>query len=108
MAMLDGGGGMEEPHAVRWARRTVRHEWEYSRWHWTQDAHLTLCGRIIPIAMITGTFLPETDSEEEMVNCRLCRKRLTLAGARHERPRRVTQRRRADSPRGKERTRCRQ
>lgn len=62
---------MTEPHAVRWSRREVRHELEYSKWHWTLDAQQTLCRIPIPLGL-AGTFLPDTDDEIERIDCRKC------------------------------------
>jgi hypothetical protein len=61
------------PHAVRWARRAVRNEMEYTGWHWTNDAQFTACGRPIPLGL-DGTFVPETDDAPERVTCRQCQK----------------------------------
>jgi hypothetical protein len=58
-------------HAVRWARRQVRGEMDYTRWHWTIDACFTLCRRPVLIGL-DGTYLPETDERKEQVTCRIC------------------------------------
>lgn len=59
-----------EPHAVRWTRRMVFNEYDYTRWHYTQDASWTVCGISIPVG-IGPKILPET-SEVEDVDCDNC------------------------------------
>jgi hypothetical protein len=61
---------MEEPHAVRWARRKVRGEYEWTRWHYTVDSSMTVCGLPIRLGNEQGTFLPETDDAERTDCCR--------------------------------------
>lgn len=70
---LDSG-----PHAVRWARRELKHlfDMDWTQWHWTEDASFTLCGVAIPIALPGGSFCPDTDDEESRVTCRRCLRRL--------------------------------
>ena len=70
---------MTDPHAVRWARRKVRREMDYTKWHWTEDARFTICHRIIGLAFDQGTFLPETSDETEDVTCYFCRRYLKAA-----------------------------
>lgn len=64
------------PHAVRWARRTVRNEYEWTRWHWTKDTLLTLCDVPIALANEGGTFLPDTDDDINVVDCKRCLRRV--------------------------------
>jgi len=61
-------------HAVRWARRYLHRMMalDYTKWHATRDANLTLCGCSIPLAINGGTFLPETDDELSRVDCKRC------------------------------------
>lgn len=68
---------MVEPHAVRWARRKVRNEYDWTRWHWTTDANFTLCKRVIRLAYDEGTCLPETSDDPVDVDCRSCRRKIT-------------------------------
>lgn len=67
MSTLDDGA-----HAVRWARRKVRNEYDYTQWHWTARSMWTLCNCIIALANDGGTFLPETDDDIETVTCKHC------------------------------------
>jgi hypothetical protein len=62
-------------HAVRWARRKLQRTYsmDWTRWHITDDACVTLCGVHIGIAL-AGRFLPESDDEWQCVaTCRRCR-----------------------------------
>jgi hypothetical protein len=67
------------PHAVRWAKRDVkcRFETEYSLWHWTTDACLTLCNRPILLIQDGPAMLPESNDDASTVTCRRCAKLLT-------------------------------
>lgn len=67
-----------EPHAVRWAKREVRNEPDYTRWHWTTGACLTLCGVLISLISDGWPHLPETDERIEIVDCRRCLAALKL------------------------------
>ena len=64
----------DDPHAVRWARRALKHMFtlDYTKWHWTEDSTVTLCGARIQIGCDGGTFLPETDELKSTVTCRHC------------------------------------
>lgn len=68
-----------EPHAVRWARRYLKAAFTYdwTRWHWTNDASFTLCGVPVPISLSGGTFFPETDEDPGMVSCTHCLRKLS-------------------------------
>jgi hypothetical protein len=62
---------MAKGHAVRWARRKVRGELQYGRWHATSDGRYTACNWSIPLGL-PGTFLPETDEDLSRVDCTFC------------------------------------
>lgn len=66
------------PHAVRWAQREIRRRFytEYSRWHWTTDATLTLCGRRIQLISNGQSMLPESIDDASFVDCKQCKKTL--------------------------------
>ena len=69
-----------EPHAVRWAQREIKSQFttQYSKWHWTTDANLTLCGR--HIMLISGlAMLPETHEDAGKVTCERCKVLLVRA-----------------------------
>lgn len=68
------------PHAVRWAQRYIAHAFtmQYSKWHWTNDSSMTLCGRPIQIINEAAAMLPETRDDKKKVTCRQCRLRLEL------------------------------
>lgn len=68
--------GETTPHAIRWALREVKREMrlDYTRWHWTEDADRTVCGRAIPVGGSIA-FLPETDERREHVTCKGCKRR---------------------------------
>lgn len=68
------------PHAVRWAQRYIERAFtvQYSKWHWTNDSSMTLCGRHIQIINEAAAMLPETRDDKEKVTCRQCRLRLEL------------------------------
>lgn len=70
---------MSELFAVRWARRELKRMFtmDYTKWHGSQDGSMfTFCGLAVPIGL-AGTFLPETDSNINKVNCRKCSRLLT-------------------------------
>lgn len=62
---------LTKPHAVRWARRKVKNEMDYTRWHWTTDARFTICGTPIPVGL-KGTLLPELCEQSDVVDCKRC------------------------------------
>ena len=64
----------DDPHAVRWYRRWIKRDFrkEWGRWHWTDDADMTVCGIRIRIGIEGGSFLPETDDEVQTVTCKRC------------------------------------
>lgn len=66
-----------EPHAVRWANHTYMGEMDWGKWHWTEDAQKTLCGRNIRMAIKGGSFLPDCDEgrTKEEITCLQCRNR---------------------------------
>ena len=68
---------MKDGHALRWARRKIRNEYDYSKWHYTTDAFTTLCNKIIPIALQYGTFFPETD-DIDCVDCKKCLQKINI------------------------------
>jgi len=71
-------------HAVRWAIRRNRFAprgFDFTHWHWTLDANTTLCGRRIIIGRDDVPLFPETDDLSDVVDCKICRRRLTLFGA---------------------------
>lgn len=70
--------GLCEPHAVRWAQREIRsrHDIEYSAWHWTLNASMTLCGRTIQLIADGPALLPETRDDADRVTCKRCRRLL--------------------------------
>jgi hypothetical protein len=63
---------MTTPHAVRWARRIVGKEFDYTRWHLTRDASFTVCGRPIKLTFDNGTSLPESNDDLARVTCKAC------------------------------------
>lgn len=66
----------DDPHAVRWAisYSERRKEATFTKWHWTLDAHTTLCGRVIPIMNVENyPMYPETDERVEKVDCLVCK-----------------------------------
>ena len=67
------------PHAVRWARRKVRNEYQWTKWHWTENSMMTLCQVPISLAHEGGTFLPDTDDDIDTVDCHNCLLILELA-----------------------------
>lgn len=70
---------LSSPHAVRWSLYKIMGgmDIQYSKWHWTTDANMTLCGRQIRLINDKcGTVLPETDDEMKTVDCKYCLKRL--------------------------------
>jgi hypothetical protein len=69
-------GYQVEPHATRWAGRRLKRmfAWDWTKWHATEDASMTLCGLPIRLAIEGGTFLPETDDGFEKVDCKKCLK----------------------------------
>ena len=70
------------PHAVRWAKRDIpsRHETEYSKWHWTINASVTICGRPIQLIADGPATPPETHDDPSKVTCACCRS-LLMANA---------------------------
>ncbi len=68
----------DKAHAVRWFQREVKSRWEeqYSKWHWTEDATKTICGKRINI--FGAGFLPETDDCTETVDCKRCMQKLRM------------------------------
>ncbi len=62
-----------EPHAVRWLVRESGLLEVFTKWHWTENANRTLCGRIIVVGGEVA-FLPETDERQEIVDCQICRR----------------------------------
>lgn len=80
---------MDEPHAVRWARRELKRLMmlDYTKWHWTEDGVFTICGVLIPIGLdLPGTCFPECYDWFEIVDCERCKcsiqsGRETVAGA---------------------------
>lgn len=73
----DSIASADEGHAVRWAHRKIKrlgNSWDYSVFHWTEDAAFTVCGWSIPLAIEGGTFFPDTRSDPAAVDCKRCRK----------------------------------
>lgn len=70
------------PHAVRWAQREIfsKFEMQHSKWHWTNDANFTICGRPIQLIADGPALLPETDDEPSRVTCKRCRALLVANG----------------------------
>ena len=69
----------DRAHAVRWAQRVIErmgNEIQYSKWHWTGDACMTYCGKVIQVASDTPHTLPETDDDPARVTCARCRLRM--------------------------------
>ena len=64
---------MDDPHAVRWATSKGMFDYNWTKWHYTVDSNKTLCGRIIRLANEKGTFLPETNMCEDIVDCKYCK-----------------------------------
>ena len=68
---------MNELHAVRWAQRFLVRDGEvqWTKWHLTEDANFTFCGRPIVIGAADNcpTF-PETDERAERVTCQRCKR----------------------------------
>ena len=75
---LTNGLSVTTPHAVRWAQREIfgRFEMQYSKWHWTIDASMTLCNRSIQLIADGPALLPETRDDANAVTCAKCRKLL--------------------------------
>lgn len=65
-----------DPHAVRWTLRKVGGEHQYTKWHWTDDAVVTVCGVIIRFGEIQ--IFPETDDDIERVDCKHCKRQMGL------------------------------
>ena len=65
-----------EAHAVRWAHRKIMGEWDWVKWHWTEDASFTLCGQPVRVALPNGTFLPDTNDDQRKVTCKHCKRLL--------------------------------
>jgi hypothetical protein len=67
-------------HAVKWTiynfANSLRHPYT-SRWHATNDALLTLCGRPIPVGG-RHAFLPDTDDDLSVVDCKVCATQLRM------------------------------
>jgi hypothetical protein len=63
----------ELPNAVRWARRKIRNELDYTKWHGTKDCNRTLCGIVIPVGILT--LFPE-EEDIDKVDCFYCKKAL--------------------------------
>ena len=63
-------------HAVRWATRTLKRMFsvEYTKWHWTIDARLTLCGRPIVIFRVEDAVFPDTYDDPDRIECERCKK----------------------------------
>ena len=59
-------------HAIRWASRKTDTGWRYTKWHLAKNANTTLCNLPIRIAIDGGSFLPETNDDLEMVECKRC------------------------------------
>ena len=62
-------------HAVRWVVRisvAMLNTEIFSKWHWTDDANVTLCGRHIP-CMTKYATMPEFDDEDTQVDCKYCK-----------------------------------
>lgn len=74
-ASLSDAGLATTPHAVRWAQREIfsKFEMQYSKWHWTTDANITICGRSIQLIADGPALLPETDDDHNKVTCSRCR-----------------------------------
>ena len=72
-----------EPHAVRWAQREIlgRYEMQYSKWHWTLDASLTLCNRPIQLIADGPALLPETHDNPAVTNAAFSVSRSAGVGA---------------------------
>jgi hypothetical protein len=70
--------GNNDPHAVRWATSKGLLDYNFTKWHWTNDCSKTLCGRRIRLANEKGTCLPETDDSQETVTCKYCKKKLKI------------------------------
>ncbi len=51
-----------EPHAVRWARRKVRYDYDWTRWHYTVDASFTACGTAINARRLSGSTQSGTEA----------------------------------------------
>lgn len=67
-----------EAHAVRWVKCEIksRFETKHTRWHWTKNGQQTLCGRYILVGGEGKAFLPETDDFKEIVDCKICVKKI--------------------------------
>ena len=61
-------------HAVRWAKRIVRADVQFSRWHITNDAHQTLCHLSIPLISETEPSMPETSDNLAVADCKQCKR----------------------------------
>lgn len=66
--------------AVRWARREVRREPEWSKWHWSEDGDHTLCGHPV-LLMGEAAMLPDTDDDPDRVDCVHCLRRMAALDA---------------------------
>lgn len=63
-----------EPHAVMWQTGQVGLIEQYSKWHWTDDANKTLCGRRL------AAVLPKCDDLPSRVTCKQCKAILLKRG----------------------------
>jgi hypothetical protein len=62
---------MSNGFATRWIKHKNLGNNGYTKWHWTEDGIMTLCNNMIPLGSNLN-FIPETDDEEETVNCKKC------------------------------------
>lgn len=69
-----------EEYAVRWPQRYHSGLFSvvWTKWHWTNDSSMTLCGYPIRIGACDNCPLfPETDDEVERVDCFFCKRKLS-------------------------------
>ena len=63
-------------HAVRWGKRVVRGDTEYTLWHASGVGGQTLCHRPIQLMSEAWPFLPETEEDLDYIDCIVCGERL--------------------------------
>lgn len=72
-------GVLSGAHAVRWGRwENAYGDTKWTRWHWTDDADTTLCGRHVQTINDRWPHLPDTDDDPERVDCHQCRRTLSV------------------------------
>jgi len=73
-----------DSYAVRWAQRYYRRyslpdRVQWTKWHWTDDSNVTLCGHQIILLRDNCPMLPQTSDDAGQVECVHCRRKLGLS-----------------------------